>query len=304
MLQKYAILAFLSFVWGTTWIAIKYSLIGIPPFLGASARFLVALACLLGYAAYKRRSLKISSKDFSMIFISSILLYLLDYGLIYWGEQYINAGATAIFFATFPLFTGVVSNFVFRSEAFQWQKFLGLVIGFLGIAIVFYDQLLQTRFEGMVVWASIAVIISALSAAVSLVMVKKYLSHMETVTLTLHQMIWGVVMLGLIGLLGGELPLIKYHPASIIAVVYMGIVASALAFVLYYYLLKEMSAISVSSIIYITPVVAILIGWVMLNESITPQIITGMLVTFVGIFVSQMKEYQKYLSRKTVQKYN
>ncbi|MCB0302037.1 MAG: hypothetical protein KDE52_18390, partial [Calditrichaeota bacterium] len=62
MLQKYAILAFLSFVWGTTWIAIKYSLIGIPPFLGASARFLVALVCLLGYAAYKRRSLKISSK--------------------------------------------------------------------------------------------------------------------------------------------------------------------------------------------------------------------------------------------------
>lgn len=101
MLQKYAILAFLSFVWGTTWIAIKYSLIGIPPFLGASARFLVALACLLGYAAHKRRSLKISSKDFSMIFISSILLYLLDYGLIYWGEQYINAGATAIFLPHF-----------------------------------------------------------------------------------------------------------------------------------------------------------------------------------------------------------
>jgi drug/metabolite transporter (DMT)-like permease len=296
-LHKFLILAFLSFVWGTTWIAIKYSLLGFPPFLGAAARFAVAAVVLYWYALYQRTNMRINRRDFYYIFISSVLLYLLDYGLIYWGEQYINAGATAVLFATFPLFTGVVSNFVFRSESFQWQKYIGLVIGFLGIATVFYDQLVQTNFEGIVFFAALAIVLSALSAAISLVMVKKYLGHLPTVSLTLHQMIWGVLMLGCIGGLLGEHHTTQLLPESILAIVYMGVIASALAFVLYYHVLKEMSAITVSSIIYITPIVAIVIGWLLLDEAITETIVIGMLITFTGIFVAQLNEYRIYLKK-------
>ena len=296
-LHYYLILAFLSFVWGTTWIAIKYSLLGFPPFLGAAARFAVAAVVLYLYALYRRTNMRISRRDFYYILVSSVLLYLLDYGLIYWGEQYINAGATAVLFATFPLFTGVVANFVFRSESFQWQKYIGLVIGFLGIATVFYDQLVQTNFEGIVFFAALAIVLSALSAAISLVMVKKHLGHLPTVSLTLHQMVWGVLMLGIIGIVMGEHHVIQLLPESILAIVYMGVIASALAFVLYYHVLKAMSAITVSSIIYITPIVAIIIGWLLLDEAITNTIVIGMLITFSGIFVAQLNEYRIFLKQ-------
>ena len=180
-LSKIFTLIYLSIVWGTTWVAIKYSLEGIPPFLGAMLRFLVALICLWGYMLVRKISFKPPPGVFKYIFVSAVLLYLFDYGLIYWGEQYLYAGVTAIFFATFPLFTGVVSNFLFKNEAFQWGKYIGLLIGFLGIIFVFYDQMLITNFDGIIIWASLAIIASAIGAALSFVMVKKFLSEMETV---------------------------------------------------------------------------------------------------------------------------
>ncbi len=298
MFRKYVTLLFLSFVWGTTWIAIKYSLMGIPPFLGAAARFAVAALCLYLYARWRHISLRLSRADFQMIFITAVLLYLFNYGAIYWGEQYLNAGATAVFFAAFPLFTSVMSNFVLRSEAFQWRKFIGMLIGFAGIAIVFYDQLLQTAFEGMVIWATLAVLFSALSAALSLVMVKKYLSHLETVSLTLHQMLWGILLLGLAGELLGEAAAVRFDWRALGAVIYMGVIASALAFVLYYWLLKEMSAVTLSGIIYITPLVALFIGWLLLDEPLTLRILAGTLVTFAGIAIAQSADYRKLWKRR------
>jgi drug/metabolite transporter (DMT)-like permease len=290
---KMGILVFLCLLWGTTWIAIKYTLEGIPPFLGAMFRFVVAVMFLYLYARMKGLPLKVEKQYFKYIFISAILLYLFDYGLIYWGEQYLYAGVTAVFFATFPLFTGLVSNFVYKNESFEWSKFVGLVLAFGGITLIFYDQLLVTEFSGLVFWASAAIILSALSAAFSLVMVKKYLSEVPTVALTLHQMLWGVFILGIIGLLGGEAANIHLTTRVVLSVFYLGAIGSALAFVLFYSLLKEMSAITLSSIIYVTPLVAIFVGWILLNETITLRIIAGTFIIFSGIAVSQLKEYKK-----------
>lgn len=292
-LTKYSILIFLCLLWGTTWIAIKYTLEGIPPFLGAMARFIVATICLLIYAKAKRISLGLEGGSFKYILLSSILLYLFDYGLIYWGEQYLYAGVTAVFFATFPLFTGLVATFVYKNETFQVNKFIGLIIAFCGITLIFFDQFIITDFSGMVIWASAAIILSALAGAVSLVMVKKYLSNVPTIPLTLHQMIWGVLILGFIGLLRGEAAHITLAPRVVLSVIYLGAVGSALAFVLYYSLLKEMSAVTLSSIIYVTPLVAIFIGWILLDEAITLRILIGTAVIFAGIATAQAGEYRK-----------
>lgn len=292
-LTKFSILIFLCLLWGTTWIAIKYTLEGIPPFLGAMARFIVATTCLFIYAKSKRISLGLEAGSFKYILLSSILLYLFDYGLIYWGEQYLYAGVTAVFFATFPLFTGLVATFVYKNERFQLNKFIGLIVAFCGITLIFYDQFIITDFSGMVIWASAAIIVSAFSAALSLVMVKKYLSHVPTIPLTLHQMLWGVLILGIIGLLRGEAAQVALTPRVALSVIYLGAVASALAFVLYYTLLKEMSAVTLSSIIYVTPLIAIFIGWILLDESITLRIIIGTAVIFGGIATAQAGEYRK-----------
>jgi drug/metabolite transporter (DMT)-like permease len=171
--MRYASLVFLCLVWGTTWIAIKITLEGMPPFFGAAARFLVAALFLFFFAKAKKVSLALNKKYVRIIGISAFLMYVLDYGFVYWGEQYLTAGVTSIFFATFTLFTTIWSNFLFKSEHFRWNTFGGIVIGFIGIMIVFYDQLLATDFNVMVIWGSLAIIVGAASGAMAIVIIKK-----------------------------------------------------------------------------------------------------------------------------------
>lgn len=283
------VFAFLVIVWGTTWMAIKITIGSVPPFLGAALRFLVALLCLYIYAKARRISLTIPSGAVRLLLLSALLLYIFDYGLIYWGEQYLSSGVTAVFFATFPLFTALVANFVFHNEAFNKVKFFGVMMGFLGTAIVFYDQLLITRFDNLIILASVAIIISALATAFSTLIIKHYLSDIEAIALTFHQMVYGTLMLLAISLILGELPRVEFRWEALAAIGYLGVIGSALAFVLYYRLLQQMSAITTSYIIYFTPIVALIIGWLFLGEAITRQTIYGTAFILSGIAITQSK---------------
>jgi drug/metabolite transporter (DMT)-like permease len=277
----------LSIIWGTTWLAIKVTIEAIPPFMGAAMRFIVAVIFLFLYAQFKGTSLKLTKSDLKPLFISAILLYFFDYGLIYWGEQYLSAGVTAIFFATYPLFVGIFANFVFKNELFNRYKFVGVIIGFSGVLIIFYEQLFKTNFNFLVTVAVIAIIISAVSAALSTIIVKKHLHHVNAVPLSLHQMVWGVLSLLAMSILSGEVDNITITFRGMAAVVYLGLFGSALAFVMFYWLLKKVSAITISFIIYITPVVALIADWLFFGERIALRTVIGMLLIFSGIAISQ-----------------
>lgn len=286
---QYLILVFLILIWGTTWLAIKYAVLGFPPLAGATLRFAIALILLYLWALFRKSNLRLSRQHYKPIMISAVLLYLFDYGLIYWGEQYLNSGVTAVFFATFPLFTSLVATFVLRSESFRLNIFIGVLIGFVGTVVVFYDQLLQTSFSELTALASAGILIAALSTAFSVVIVKKYLADVPPVSLTLHQMLWGVLILAVFSSGSGELSRLGFSWPAFWATVYLGIFGSAIAFVLYYRLLKTMTATSLSFIIYVTPLVAMFSGWLFLSEPITVNIIIGTAIIFVGIAVSQIK---------------
>jgi drug/metabolite transporter (DMT)-like permease len=274
---------FLCFVWGTTWVAIKVSLEGLPPFLGAAARFTIALLILLIYIKWKNISLKMKKKDFWIVSLSAFLMYTLDYGLIYWGEQYLSAGVTAIFFATFPLFTGIFATFLFRNERFQWTKFFGLILALIGVTIVFFDQLIITQFQQKVMGGIIAIITGAACAAMSVVLVKKFLSHFNPVSLSFHQMLQGVLFLLFFGLVFENPQNINLSLRVSFAVVYLGAMGSALAFALYYWLLQQFTATTLSLIIYISPVVALLVDYLVFGEIIQLRAVLGMMAIFAGI---------------------
>ena len=277
----------LCFVWGTTWLAIKLSLEGLPPFIGAGIRFSSAWLILLLYILWKKIRIRVHRKEFGILVVSAFLMYPVDYGLLYWAEQHINAGVAAVFFATFPLFTSIWSNFLFRQEKFHWYTFSGLLIGFTGIVIVFFDQLALTQFNRLVVMSSFAVIIGAAGAAMSLVIIKKYLPKMNPINLTFHQLYIGVFFLFLIGFPLEDIDAIRLNTRIISSVAYLGIVGSAFAFVLYYRLLQRMSPITLSLVIYITPVVALITDYIVFREFIPIRSILGVATVFLGISITQ-----------------
>ncbi len=291
-------LVFLCLVWGINWVAIKMSLEGLPPFISASFRFLLASLALFLYVKGKRISLKLNQRELRFLLISAFLTYALDYGLIFWGEQYLSAGVTSIFFSTFALFTALFSNFVFKSETFDGYKYSGMLLGLVGILMVFYDQLLKTRFDLMVILASIAIVLSAAAAAAATVIIKKYLSRMNTVRLSCYQLWLGTVFLVLITGIAehSSLHRVQLTPRVFLAVVYMGVLASAAAFLVYYRLLKQMSAVSLSFTIYIIPLVALLVDYLIYGEILHMRSFVGMIIIFSGIWLSQGRNI---LARKT-----
>lgn len=288
---------FLCIVWGTTWIAIKITLEGLPPFFGASLRFLVALTLLFIYIKIKGISIRPTKRDFRIIFASSLLMYTFDYGLVYWGEQYLSAGVTAIFFATFPIFTGVWATFLFRNEKFSWTKSLGLLLGFSGILIVFYDQLVLADFSKMVVLASLAIVTGAAGGAMAVVIVKKHLSMVNPISLTFNQMLYGMASLLFFALIFESPAEIQINLRVGLAILYLGMVGSAIAFALYYWLLRQLSAITLSLIIYITPIVALVVDYWVFGELIHIRAVIGTVIIFSGVALTQSR-MNRSLSRK------
>ncbi len=287
----------LCFVWGTSWVAIKFSLEGFPPFFGASLRFAAASGLLFMYARWKGIRLSVARVDRRTILVTAFLVYVLDYGLIYWAEQWLNAGVTAIFFSTFPLFTGVFANFLFRSEPFRGRVQAGLVLGFAGVIVIFHHELGQTRFDPLVAAAAGGVLVAAAAGAVSSLIVKRSLSKANPVALSLHQMILGTAALFAISLVLGEWRDVRFVAGSLVAVAYLGVMASAVAFALYYWLLQNLSAITLSLVVFITPVVAVVFDWLLLDKSVSLQTLLGMAVILSGVALSQSHHYRVLLRR-------
>jgi drug/metabolite transporter (DMT)-like permease len=266
-LARYVAFASVAIIWGTTWVAIKLSLQGYPPVIGATLRFVFAIAILGLYARVTRMPLVLPRHSIMWVAITAILVYVVNYGLVYWGEQYLSAGVTAILFAAVPLATMLGSAFAFRTESFRYRKLVGILFGFLGI-VVFFDPLVATCFSTKVTLAAVAIVVAAMAAAFNIVIAKRHLMLVGAVPLTFHQMLWGTLGLGFISVITGEWRNVHYSLGATLAVLYLGL-AGSVAFVTYYSLLKTMRASTLSTISYVTPFVAVFSGWIVLNESIT-----------------------------------
>ena len=284
-------------IWGTTWLAIKITLEGLPPILGAGLRFLLALILLFLIILWKKIPLRLPKNEIRLLVVCAFLTYVIDYGLIYWGEQYLTAGVTSIFFATLAIFTAIFANFIFKNELFHSKRFFGLLLGLIGIIVVFYDQLVITNFNRFVILASIAIILAGASAALSVVIIKKYLTQMNPFILTFYQLLIGVCFLFIISFTMENYSSVHINNRIIVAVAYLGIMGSAFAFVLYYRLLQQMSAITLALIIYITPVIAVITDFIAFGEIIPLRSFIGMIIIFMGIGLTQHKSNKKLVSK-------
>jgi drug/metabolite transporter (DMT)-like permease len=282
-LARYVALASVAIIWGTTWVAIKLSLLGYPPVAGAMLRFVFAIAMLGLYARVTRLSQVLPRTTTAWVVVTATLVYVIDYGLVYWGEQYLNAGVTAILFAVVPLATTLGSAFAFRTERFRYRQLAGIFVGLLGTVAVFLDPLVATGFSVQVTLAAVAIVVAAMAAAFNIVIAKRHLMLVGAVPLTPHQMLWGTLGLGIISAITGEWRNVHYSLGATLAVLYLGLASSAVAFVMYYSLLTTMRASTLSAISYVTPLAAVFSGWIILNESISLRVGSGVVAIFVGL---------------------
>jgi drug/metabolite transporter (DMT)-like permease len=274
------VFTFLCFVWGSTWLAIKVGLGSLPPITFAGIRFVIASCLLASYVIAKRVEFPKDANSWRVMLFLSLSQIALPYALAFWGEQYMTAGLTSLLFATLPFFVVVLAHFMIPGERVTARKMSAMLLCFIGVAVIFSRELMFTANS---FWGGIAVVASAGIAGCANVVGKKYSQSINSTVNVVVQMGVGSILLVTAGLLLEHGVPLNFDYTSVFAIVYLAVLGSTFAFVALYWLFTRMEVTRISLFTFITPIVAVLLGWLVLGESVDINVAAGGSLILVGV---------------------
>lgn len=277
-------LATITLIWGSTWLAIKIGLVSMPPFLGVGMRFLVASAILLGIL--KARGIGIPfTRDSRILYLSlTLLTFTVPFALVYWAQQYLASGLSSVLFAAFPFWVALFSQIILPGQRLNRFKVAGILVGFAGIVIIFAHDIRLTDQRGLV--AMLALILSTVLQAFSTVLVSKYGRPVSPFAMNFVGMSGGGILLTILGLTTESTASIVWDAAAIGSILYLAIFGSVVAFVTYHWLLKRIEAVYISLTSFVNPIIAVVLGALILGERLAPTVLLGAAFVLVGILVA------------------
>jgi drug/metabolite transporter (DMT)-like permease len=281
----WAALAGLILIWSTTWAVIRVGLRGIPPFTGVALRFALASAALLALAPLLGVRLGRSPNEWRLWIANSLLTFAIPYGVLYWAEQSVPSGLAAVLFATMPLIVAVAAHFALAGDRLTVPGTLGILIGFAGIAVIFSEDF-QALGGAQVRTAAAVLLISPICAGIGSILVKKWGEGVHPISIAAVPMGITALLMGALALLVERGRAVHFDAPSVLAVLYLGIMGSAVPFTVYFWLLKRQTATRMSLINYATPVIAVAVGTLFMGEPFTARIAAGSALVLVGVGVA------------------
>lgn len=276
-------LVLVCFFWGTTWIASKEAVSYMHPLQMAGIRQLLGGSCYILFFLFKGAAWP-KGRDWITILILSFLNFMLSNALSTWGIRYISAGLGAIIGAIFPLWLVIIAMAGSRTKV-PAKTVIGLLLGFTGICVIFYEHLhdfLDPQFR-LGIFLSLA---STWSWAFGTLYTKKQAVHFNPYfSLGFQMVISGGVLWAIAGASGVAMPLASVPVEAWLAIAYLVVFGSVISFIAYLYALQHLPTEQASLYAYINPIVAVLLGWMIFGEILTPFIITGTLITLYGVYL-------------------
>jgi drug/metabolite transporter (DMT)-like permease len=282
-LEPRELLAFAAIylLWGATFLAIRIAVVEIPPFFTAGVRFLTAGAVLYAFMRLRGRPAP-SGAEWRGIALTALLLFVATYGALFWAEQYVPSGLTAVIEATLPLTTIALEVFVFRQQPFRWRMLASVALGFGGVAWL----LLKGGQESFAVVPCLAILAGGVAWSLGAVLTRS-MARPASLPLTAgaQMMLGGAVLLAL-SLGSGELqstPHISLRAG--VALIYLIVGGSWLGFTAYVWLLARMPATRVASHAYVNPLVAVALGYFVAGEELTPRMLLASGLVVASVFL-------------------
>jgi drug/metabolite transporter (DMT)-like permease len=275
-------LCWVSFFWGTTWLASKEGVKYMPALQLAGIRQFIGGILYVGFFLYKKTPWP-KGKQWKTIFILSILNFVLSNGLSTWGVKYISSGLGAIIGAIFPLWIVLIT--VFRGEKIARLAILGLVVSFAGICVIFYDHLADFLKPDFRFGIFLSLFSTFTWAFGTLYTRKKAASFNPYFSLGLQMLISSILLLAYTGLTGTSIAITTIPAISWWAIGYLTIIGSVLTFIAFIYILQRLPAHISSVYAYINPIVAVLLGTIVFNEPLSKVIAIGGAITLCGLYL-------------------
>jgi len=278
--------AILCFIWGTTWIILKKSLIdGTPPFFGSGFRFFFGGIILWGIILYKRDFPSFKALPLQLYLQFGLLNLTICYGLTYWATQFIYSSLSALIWAGFPLCVAVFSYFMLPDEVFTKKKIISLFLGTIGALLILKEGL---NFKGeQVVIGILMVVIAVIIAGYPNVYLKRYSNAVTSLHLNaVSQLIAGITLLIISFIFESDQKMV-WNNFNIFALAYLTIFGSLIAWYIYFWLFPHISMSQISYIAFFPPVLASILGWIFLDEKLSIlAIFGGGLVIFGAVLVN------------------
>lgn len=274
-------------VWGSTYLAIRVGVMHLPPMLFAGIRFVIAGLLLAGIVLAMGDRLPRRGRDWAVNAVTGIFLLLGGNAVVVWAEQHVESGAASVFVAAVPLWAAFFDAlWPGGTTVFTWRVGIGLFLGFLGSALlagVTPGELLSSDLAGPV-----ALTLASASWALGTVYSKRNPTETSPYAAAAVQMLAGGVVISLLGLLLGEAREWSWSGAGLGALAYLVVFGSIVGFTAYAYALRHASATIVGTYAYVNPVVAVLLGWLILREAITARTIGAMVLILGAVLMIQL----------------
>ncbi len=278
--------AIIYFVWGSTFFAIRVGVREVPPFLLAGMRFLVAGIVL--YAWMRAQGTPSPTlREWRSASLLAVLIFVLDYGLLFWAEKRVPSGVAAVMMATIPAFMTISEILILRTQHLTPRLAVALLVGIGGVAVL-VSPTMSFGEAAIDTVGACALIVAAISWSVAAALTRKLPLPVAKVMSSGAQMLAGGVLLTLTAALLGEFG--SFHVQAVsrgawLALLYLIVAGSIVAFTAYVWLIHHESPTKVGTYAYVNPVVAVLVGYFLGGETIGARTIFGTLLVLVSVVV-------------------
>lgn len=294
-----ALFGLAALAFGTSFAGVKFGLATVPPLLFAALRFDIAALLLVTALAVTGRLVRPRRRDLPSVLVTATFLIVLNGALFFLGQQFVPAGTAAVLFAVVPLATPLFAAVLLADERVSVRRATGLVVGFAGVAVIVAPEpaaLVGALAGGAsgsglgsapVLVGHLLVLGAATSVALGSVLSRRVTTDLPLLVRTAYAMVIGAVANHGFSLAAGDpTPLsLAWSPAVVLAVAYVGVVSTAIAFPAYFTLIDSIGAVRANLVAYAVPVVATVAGAVVLGEAVVAATVLGFLVVAAGFAV-------------------
>ncbi len=279
----YVALVAVCVIWGTTYLGIRVALEAVPPALMGALRWLTAGSLLLAYAWFRGQALP-HVGSWASLAVQGLLMIGFGNGFVNWAEQTVPSGLAAVVIATSPFFMAGVEALRADGERLSRRGLVGLVLGFVGIIVLVWPDLRFNDAGGtQFVLGLLALQGACLAWAVGSSYSKRHPHGDSVIGATAVQMLFGGLIMLVAGTLIGEWGLVSLHGRGVVALAYLTVVGSIGGFVSYIFALKYLPVSTVSIYAYINPLIAVILGALVLGEPFGLRTVVSMAIVFAGV---------------------
>lgn len=297
----YLCFAIVCVVWGTTYLAIRIAIETIPPFLLTGLRYTTAGVVMLVIARFRGEPMPRDRRVLGNLAFIGFLMVGVGNLAVVLAEQWVPSGMAALLVSTAPFWIVVLESLREGGERIDRRGVIGMIAGFGGVALLVTPSGPAGRFDAMFLLGALVVQIGSIGWQYGTIRGKYTAKALPVVTSAGLQMLFGGLIVDVMGLALGEGPRLRFTPRTFGAIVYLALVGSVIAYTAYVYATSHLRTTKMSLYAYVNPVVAVVLGWLVLDERLTVVSVFAMVVILGGVAIVQSSGFRRsrFFTRET-----